>query len=81
MHQACRGLGAAGKDDKAAQPPLLPPGYDSIYIQRNLDRDGDGKFRMEEYAAAASHDARGAQDYEHEYMLLDPTQVCARYLV
>jgi len=75
------GVGRSFVMDDPAAKKVLPPGYDSIYIQRNLDRDGDGKFSMEEYAAAASHDARGAQDYEHEYMLLDPTQVCARYLV
>jgi hypothetical protein len=75
------GTGRSYVMDDSVGKKIIPPSYDSIYVQQNLDRDGDGKFSMEEYEAAATHDQRSPAEYAHNYVLLDPTQVVARYLV
>eukprot|EP00753_Platysulcus_tardus_P020567 PLAT8228.1.p1 GENE.PLAT8228.1~~PLAT8228.1.p1 ORF type:complete len:1035 (+),score=520.69 PLAT8228.1:50-3154(+) len=67
-------------DDPEAKR-VLPPGYDSLYLHRPADVDGDGRVSMDEYEIAASHAGRPASEYHHEYALLDPTQVLPMYLV
>ena len=75
------GVGRSFVMDDPNAKKVLPKGYDSVYVQRNLDMDGDGKLSMEEYEAAATHGGRGAEEYRHEYMLLDQRQVMATHLV
>ena len=68
-------------DDKDLDD-LIPRGYDSYYSPgKELDRDGDGNFGIEEYMAAAQFDGRMASDYKHTYYIKNSKQVIPRYVV
>ena len=68
-------------DDKDLED-LIPMGYDSYYCpSRELDRDGDGNFGIEEYAAAAHFDGRDANEYKHTYYIKNSKQLIPRYVV
>lgn len=60
---------------------VIPPGYDSLYVSSAVDADGDGEVTAAEYEAAATHDGRPPSEYQHRYILLDPTQVLPVHVV
>jgi hypothetical protein len=60
----------------------LPTGYDSFYIPPYpLDRNNDGEFDLEEYQIASSFQYRNSKEYHHDYYIIDPLQVCPKYII
>jgi len=60
----------------------LPTGYDSFYIPPYpLDRNNDGEFDLEEYQIASSFQYRNSNEYHHDYYIIDPLQVCPKYVI
>lgn len=78
----CRvGVGRAAVFDEPEGPRVIPPGYDSLYVGRVVDTDGDGLVSAEEFEVAATHGGRPPSAYSHKYIVLDGTQVLPAYLV
>ena len=75
---------AVGKSyilDDPKGPRNIPPGYDSLYLSSVVDSDGDGQVTAAEYEAAATHDGRPPSEYQHRYIVLDPTLVLPVHVV